>query len=151
MAASKNLQIRYTKDVAAQICQYIMEGMSIREIERQESMPCSTTIFNWLAKDKNGFVEQYTRAKECQSEYMAEEMLEISDNAQNDYMERNHKDNEGWQANGEHIQRSRLRIETRKWLMSKMKPKKYGDKLQTEHTGSITFSGMMSELYKDKD
>lgn len=150
MAAPNNPNTVYTKKVAASICQYIMEGMSIREIERQEGMPCSTTIFNWLALDKNGFVEQYTRAKECQSEYMAEEMLEISDDAQNDYMKRNHEDNEGWQENGEHIQRSRLRIETRKWLMSKMKPKKYGDKLRTEHSGSVTFSGMMDELYKNK-
>jgi hypothetical protein len=63
---------------------------------------------------------------------MAEEMLEIADDAKNDWMERQDDEggNIGWRLNGDHVQRSRLRIDTRKWLASKLKPKKYGDKLE---------------------
>ena len=42
----------------------------------------------------------------------------------------------GWELNGEHIQRSRVRIDTRKWLLSKMLPKVYGDKAEVAVTGA---------------
>ena len=58
----------------------------------------------------------------------ADEKVEIADNASNDWMEREDSDNPGFTLNGEHIQRSRLRIDTRKWLLSKLVPKKFGDK-----------------------
>lgn len=66
-------------------------------------------------------------------EHWAEEIIEIADDGSNDWMERNDKDNPGFVANGEHIQRSRLRSDNRKWLLSKLAARKYGDKL--EHTG----------------
>ena len=136
-------RIKYSSKIATAICNHIINGMSVREIGRQDDMPSDTCIFNWLARNKGadengegGFIEQYTRAKEIQAEQMAEDILNIADNASNDYMERTNDEgkNIGWQLNGEHVQRSRLRIESRKWLMGKMKPKKYGDKMQ--HTGA---------------
>ncbi len=49
-----------------------------------------------------------------------------------------HKDDdEGYKLNGEHVQRSRLRIDTRKWLAGKLKPKKYGDRINLDHAGEI--------------
>ena len=65
-----------------------------------------------------------------------DEMLDIADDARNDWMERNGKDDAGWEANGEHIQRSKLRLEARKWMAGKLRPKKYGDKITQEHTGA---------------
>jgi len=62
-------------------------------------------------------------------------MLDIADDGRNDWMERHGKEDAGWQANGENIQRSRVRIDTRKWLASKLKPKKYGDKVDLTHGG----------------
>lgn len=55
-------------------------------------------------------------------------MLEIADDASNDWMERTGKDGEsiGWQLNGEHVNRSKLRIDTRKWVMERMAPKRFG-------------------------
>lgn len=66
---------------------------------------------------------------------MADELLEVADDARNDWMERQ-DDNGGnsWQVNGEHIQRSRLRVDTRKWMLSKALPKVFGDKVTQEHT-----------------
>jgi hypothetical protein len=66
---------------------------------------------------------------------LADELLEISDNGLNDWMERNGEGNVGWLVNGEAIQRSKLRVDTRKWVASKLKPKKYGDRQTFEHTG----------------
>ena len=60
---------------------------------------------------------------------MADEILEIADNGANDWMERQGEKDAGWQANGENLQRSRLRVDTRKWLLSKALPKFYGEKL----------------------
>lgn len=65
-------------------------------------------------------------------ERMAEEIQEISDDGSNDWMER-----EGITvADHEHIQRSKLRVDSRKWLLSKMMPKKYGDRVSAEVTGA---------------
>jgi hypothetical protein len=98
-------------------------------------MPSVATVFNWLRTHKE-FLEQYTRAKEESADAMAEDILDIADDATNDYMMRTGKDGkESYQLNGEHIQRSRLRVESRKWLMAKMKPKKYGDKIDVTSDG----------------
>lgn len=126
----------YSPELAALICAMIVEGMSLRTISKQESMPCVSTMMNWLHKHPE-FLEQYTKAKQEQADAFIEEMLDIADDGTNDWMERHDDDggNIGWKVNGEHIQRSRLRIETRKWIASKMKPKKYGDKLTQEVSG----------------
>lgn len=93
-------------------------------------MPCVASVFNWL-RTYPEFLAQYTRAKEEAADAFVEEMLDISDDGRNDWMEKLGKDGEpiGWQLNGEHVNRSRLRVDTRKWIASKLKPKKYGDKV----------------------
>lgn len=66
---------------------------------------------------------------------MADELLEVADDARNDWMERHGEEDAGWVVNGEHIQRSRLRVDTRKWMLSKALPKVFGDKVTQEHIG----------------
>jgi acetyl-CoA acetyltransferase len=77
------------------------------------------------------------RARELGCHAMADECLEIADNARNDWMEANGGDDAGYRANGENVQRSRLRVETRMKLLGKWLPKVYGDKTQTELSGSV--------------
>lgn len=126
----------YSAELASKICAELALGRSLRTVCKDESLPCMSTVFNWFRLYPE-FLEQYTRAKEESADAMAEECLDIADDGTNDYMERLDKDGEcvGYQVNGEHIQRSRLRVETRKWLMAKMKPKKYGEKIVQEQTG----------------
>lgn len=95
------------------------------------TLPGYLTFMTWL-QDDEALANQYASAKAAQAEYMAEEMLEIADDGRNDYMQKFGKDGtaEGWAVNGENSNRSRLRVETRKWLLGKLKPKKYGEKLQ---------------------
>ena len=119
----------YTPEVAALICERLAEGWTLREVCKADDMPVESTVRNWALTDHEGFFAHYAKAREIGYHAMADETLDIADNAANDWMERNGEDDAGWQANGEHIQRSRLRIDTRKWLLSKALPKVYGDKI----------------------
>jgi len=96
--------------------------------------PSCSTIMKWKEGER-GFSEGCARAKEAQAEFMADEILEIADDARNDWMEMEDKGNPGFALNGENIQRSRLRVESRKWLAAKLKPNRFGEKIQQEITG----------------
>jgi hypothetical protein len=94
-----------------------------------------TTVFRWLAQHEE-FRRMYAAAREAQADYLAEELLEIADDARNDWVERRREDGTIVTVlNGEHIQRSRVRIDTRKWLLAKLQPKRYGDVQQTQLSG----------------
>jgi len=121
----------YTVELADVICERLANGESMRSVCRDESTPAMTTVFRWL-REKDDFRAQYAIATEERAEAFVEDMVDIADNATNDWMKSNGEDNEGYRLNGESIQRSRLRVDTRKWAASKMKPKKYGDKIQQE-------------------
>ena len=123
----------YTQEIADDICAKLAQGMTLREICRADDMPPESTVRLWALEDRDGFSAQYTRAREIGYHAMADEILDIADDGLNDWMERNGDDNEGWVSNGEHLQRSRLRVDTRKWLLSKTLPKIYGDKLALDH------------------
>lgn len=125
----------YTPEIAIEICQRLGEGESLTRICKSEHLPHVTTVLDWAKKDLNGFAQQYADARARGYEYHADIITDIADDGSNDWMERNDPENAGWQANGEHLQRSRLRVDTRKWLLSKMLPKVYGDKLTQELTG----------------
>lgn len=126
----------YSRDVADAICAAIADGQSLREICSQEKMPDKATVFRWLEANE-AFRDQYARAREIQADTLFDEILEISDNSKNDWMERRGQDDAGWQANGEHIQRARLRVDARKWMAGKLRPKVYGEKLDLNHTGTV--------------
>lgn len=126
-------QSTFSQGMADIICLRIADGESLRSICRDEDMPAASTVFKWLV-DIPPFSEQYARARETQADSLFDEMLDIADDARNDWMDRRGEEDAGWVANGEHIQRSRLRIDARKWMAGKLRPKKYGDKLQ--HTGA---------------
>lgn len=119
----------YSLDLATAICSKLADGESLKSVCSADGMPDKSTIYRWLAVNSQ-FRDLYARAKEDCADTLADEIIEISDDGRNDWMERNHgEDDPGWVANGEHIQRSRLRVEARKWIASKLKPKKYGEKL----------------------
>ena len=121
----------YTEDLAALICSELASGRSLRDVCRDDDMPASSTVFLWLSKHP-GFSEQYARAMEARTNALAEEILEIADDRHGDsYVD----ENGAQRVNNEVIARARLRVDTRKWLMSKMAPKKYGDKISQELSG----------------
>lgn len=115
----------YTDSIADSICGRIAVGDSLRKICLEDG-PDMKTVMRWLANDQGGFRQQYARAREAQADFMAEEILQIADDGLND----TYQTENGEAVNQDVIARSRLRVDARKWLASKMAPKKYGEKLQ---------------------
>jgi hypothetical protein len=126
---------KFTGKLANEICRRLATGESLRAICRSEGMPNRDTVNEWVANDIKGFSVQYARARDKGLDMMADETLAIADDGENDWMASNDPDNPGYKFNGEHYQRSRLRVDTRKWYLSKLAPKRYGEKLTAEFTG----------------
>lgn len=133
--AKRGRPTQYTAELAKDICEKLAEGMSLREVCRNEDYPAESTVRLWALENRDGFSAHYTRARELGYQAMADELLEIADDARNDWTTRRQGEDEIEVADHDHISRSRLRVDTRKWLLSKALPKIYGDKLVTEHTG----------------
>ena len=121
----------YTNDLADLICAGIAKGISLVRICEADDMPEVRSIYRWR-REHESFSQNYTRAREDQADFHAEEILEISDNGSNDWMAEHDPDNPGYKLNGEHLQRSKLRVDTRKWIASKFKPNTYADKIKQE-------------------
>ena len=128
----------FTKETADIICERIANGESLRAICDDDDMPDKATVFRWL-KAEPDFCDQYARAREAQADAIFDDILSIADDGRNDWMEKVNGDGEnvGWTVNGEAMRRSQLRIEARKWMAGKLKPKKYGDKLDLNVSGSL--------------
>jgi hypothetical protein len=128
----------YNEALAEAICDRLADGESLNAICKSEGMPSERTVRTWARTPDHPFSPKYARARELGYLKLADELLEIADDGTNDWMKRTGKDGEdlGWAVNGEHIARSRLRVDTRKWLLSKCLPKVFGDRITAEHTGS---------------
>ncbi len=109
---------KYTKELGADLCSELAQGKSLRKVCKSAKFPSVKTIFNWI-RDYPEFLQQYEKAKEESSDFLVEEMLDIADQSDKK----------------ESPQRSRLRVDTRKWAASKLKPKKYGERLDLTSGG----------------
>lgn len=141
MAKTKNKErgrpSTFTKELGLEICKRIAEGESVRTIVKDKTMPAASSIFRWLLdEEKKEFWEQYEKARNIQAELMFEELLEIADDGTNDFVERELKNGNSYTVvDHEAIGRSRLRVDTRKWYLSKVLPKKFGDKIDLTSDG----------------
>jgi hypothetical protein len=115
----------YSPEIAAKICDRMAMGESLRSICRAEGMPAEVTVRGWAIEDREGFSSQYAMAAQIRMDCLADEILEIADNESGDPA------------------RDRLRLDVRKWLMSKIAPKRFGDKLDLTHAspdgGAVQF------------
>ena len=109
----------------------IENGASLRSVLRKDKMPSSSTFFIWIEEDVNKS-KQYVRATELRAENMFEDILSIVDENTNDTIT---LDDGREIVNNDVIQRARLRMDARKWMLGKMHPKKYGDKLDVTSDG----------------
>lgn len=136
----------YTEEIADYICEEIStSSKSLKTICSGEKMPAVRTILTWLVEGEKedgkpefrDFLRKYTRAREQQADFLAEEILDIADDGTNDYMTIV-KGKEKYNVEDKEVtNRSKLRVEARKWISSKLKPKKYGDKIDLNHAGEI--------------
>lgn len=135
--------------MAELICERVAtHDLGLRALtEKYDDIPDRVTINIWRRKYPE-FRSLYAQAKCEQIEFLTEEILDIADDATNDWMQIYDKDNEciAYKLNGEHIQRSKVRIDTRKWLASKLAPKIYGDRQQVETKVTVSHEESIKEL-----
>jgi hypothetical protein len=126
----------YTPEIALTICERLVGTESLRKICSDEDMPSTTTVFRWLEAHES-FREQYARAREMQADAFADEMTDIADTPMVGVIKKITED--GVEITEEDMLGHRkLRIDTRKWIASKLKPKRYGDKIDHTHGGDAT-------------
>lgn len=104
------------------------DGLSLRDALMQGNMPSSQTFYKWIDEDEEKS-KRYARACEGRAESIFEEILDIADESHSD---KKVLDDGREVTDSEVVQRSRLRVDARKWVLSKMNPKKYGDKVQQD-------------------
>jgi hypothetical protein len=119
----------YSLDEATKICAWIAAGKSLVSYCKLPGAPGLATVYEWRAAHPE-LAEMYARAREDQADALADELLDIADNSKLDHNDR------------------RIKIDTRKWIASKLKPKTYGDKVQTEVSGGLTFAQIIVSRYR---
>lgn len=143
-------QSTYTPALAHEICTRIAAGEALTEICKDAHMPPRDTVFGWVFDDREGFNGPYVRAREAAMDLMSEELLSIADETHT-MVEVDEVGADGrplLDAQGvvrrkpvlvplsaDVIARNRLRVDTRKWYLAKLAPRRFGDKVVTEHTG----------------
>ena len=110
---------KYGAALAEKICRRIAEGEPLTKICRDDAMPHYITVLRWRHEHEE-FCKTYARAREDAADTLVDEILMIADDAKS-------------ATSSDQVQAARLRVDSRKWAASKMKPRTYGDKLQ--HTG----------------
>ncbi|EPC0065457.1 DNA-binding protein [Escherichia coli] len=113
----------YTEEKALEICELVADGQSINKISKMSGMPTRSTILKWF-RDVPEFSDMYIRAKEIGFEVLADEIIDIADAAEN--------------IKTEELRRHQLMIETRKWLLAKLQPRKYGERVTQEIVGDAS-------------
>lgn len=135
-----------TEETLELICLRTFNGESMRSICRDPAMPSRDRLYKELHNNPR-FAAQYAQAREGLYQSWAEEILEIADDGTTDYVTKVGRNGHEYEAvDQEHIQRSRLRVDARRWLLSKLVPKQFGDKVEHEHSGEVTQRVDISEL-----
>ena len=132
----------YTPELADLICEQIADGKSLRSICAAEGMPGKSTVFRWLAENE-AFRDQYARAREAQADALADDILDIADEKCTTVRADKHHGTKADDDDGNvevvfdsaAVARNRLRVDARKWIAAKLKPKVYGDKVSAELSG----------------
>ena len=126
----------YSDEKADAICERLADGESLRSICRDDDMPDKATVLRWLGVHE-AFRDQYARAREMQADALFDEALDIADTPVEGVKTKTTSDGKLEETRGDMIEHRRLQVETRKWMVGKLAPKKYGDKVQNEHTGNV--------------
>lgn len=134
----------FTKELGEEICAAVATSSCglTKLCAQNPHWPIPNTIYEWRLKYKE-FGDNYARAKAKQIDVLVDEILAIADDGSKDYYV-NEKGEEKFDS--EHVQRSRVRIDTRKWLAAKLAPKIYGDKIQHEAAIVVKQEDALKEL-----
>ncbi|MER9459690.1 terminase small subunit protein [Mesorhizobium sp. M0387] len=127
----------YSQEMADKICERLTNKESLSKICRSDDMPAKSTVCRWLAIHP-AFRDQYACARAIQADEYFDETIDIADDGTNDYRKRTKADGSTEDVfDTDHVQRSKLRVDTRKWAVAKLDPKKYGEKLDLTVAGTL--------------
>ena len=119
----------YTPKLAQEVVERISEGEGLKTICRDDHVPSAGTVLGWVRDDREGFSNRYAQATTLRTLLWAEEIIEIADDGTNDtYVD----DNGNTKTNWDELGRSKLRVDTRKWLLARLIPHKYGERVDAE-------------------
>lgn len=132
----------YTQQIADEICERLATGESLNSICKSDHMPAESTVRWWVIEDRNGISARYTQARDIGLDVMADQCIQIADDGQND----SYTDDEGRKRTDfDVIARSKLRFDARRWYLSKLAPKRYGERIAQEITNPDGSLGPMSD------
>lgn len=141
----------YTDALAQEICERLSKGETLTSICSDDHMPATRTVSDWK-KSNEAFAADFARARDEGFDALAEQCLEIAEDGSRDYTEKTRPDGSKYEAfDAEHVQRSKLRIETRLKLLAKWDPKRYGDKLDVAHGGDVGLTVNIRRFTPDAD
>ena len=130
------------------VCSEIEKGRALRNVLKDDGMPSTSTFYEWLDND-DVKSKQYARATEVRADIIFDDILAIADENTNDT---SINENGIEVVNNDVIQRSRLRIDARKWVLSKLNPKKFGDKTDVTSGGEkISSNDIKIEIIKPNE
>jgi len=132
-------------DKAQEICEWISQGKTLRQWCRENEIHYST-VYLWLEKDKD-FAQRFAHAREVGHDAIADECLEIIDE-EAEMAETFSKDGGSSHRDGAHVSWMKNRVEMRLKLLAKWNPKKYGEKVGVEHSGSVALDAAILEARK---
>lgn len=139
---------KYEPGLARKICERIAGGETLNAICSEHNMPNKQVVIKWLMQvGRNDFREMYYYARRVAAEILIDEVIEIADSTKGDWkpVYNRHGELIDIKADNEAIQRSRVRIDTRKWLAAKMIPRVYGENVEVTH--GVT--GKLAEMLQD--
>ncbi len=134
--------MEYDDVIATEVCDRLSQGESLRAICQDPAMPSHQTVYKWMAVEPT-FTTAYARARELQMDSWADDIIEIVDDVSTDYVDRIGKNGETERViDPESVQRSRLRVDGRKWLMARLAPKRFGDKVAVDVNAKVEVTGL---------
>lgn len=139
--------VKYSAELGIEICTRLAQGESLSSICKSEGMPSKSAVVMWAANPEHPISEHYARAREVGYRLLADEIIEISDTPLMGVKTKTGP-NGTEVTEGDMIEHRRLQIDSRKWMLSKMLPKIYGDKLEVKQQIGFTeeFEKFVREL-----
>lgn len=122
-------RIEFDQKIADRICEQIMAGKSLRSICLQKAMPTKKVALRWL-EEHPAFATQYAKAREQQADGYFDELMDLQK-----------------QANADNANAIRVRADIIKWACSKLKPKKYGERLAVDAEVKVDTPRWARDLY----
>lgn len=119
----------YTPEIAEAICVRLADGEGLNAICQSEGMPVESTVRAWALDDYRGFYAIYARARELGYQRLEEEILRLADQCRIGSKTTTKANGETETVVADMVERTRLQIDARKWVLSKVLPKRYGDKV----------------------